>query len=178
MMRQDPYSRARWLFLPTALLRVVSVIPCALAFIKNEWLHSSSFFWHNADFWIPCAGGIICGFLWMVVVAVVAPIYPVRACVASFVPGAWLAWTLMGETHFIVGNFIRGSGFDTRAPASITLDTSGTAPAEHGELPRYDAVLGYRAYNRSDQRALEQTLQTFAGGAGNTNKREGYEYTQ
>lgn len=120
MIRKDPIYWARWLFLPTALLLLVTLIPCSLAFIKNESLHSSELFWNNADFWVPCIGGLLCGVLWMAIVVGVAPTHKLMVGAASFVPGAWLAWLLIGETRFRVGEYMSAFGFDTRTPVFLT----------------------------------------------------------
>jgi hypothetical protein len=119
MRRIDPTWWARWFFISTALLVLLVVVPCTLSLIKQRYLQTSSFFWVNASFWTPTAGGLICGFLWMVIVAGLAPDRKIAAAAITFPPGAWLAWQLIGETRFHIADH---AGYDwlTRVPVFVS----------------------------------------------------------
>ena len=116
----DPIYWARWFFIPTALLCLLFLVPCSLAFITNEWLHSQVFFWHNADFWIPCIGGIICGLSWMIIIILLAPTHKFMAGTASLLPGTWLAWHLTCF-YTLIGDYMADIGSCIRPPFYLTI---------------------------------------------------------
>jgi hypothetical protein len=102
------------------LLLLVVVIPCSFAFIKHQCLRSSLIFWDNADFWIPCIGGFVCGVLWVAFVLWLAPNHKFTAAAASLLPGACLAWVLIGEVRFTTAGYMSGFSFTTRTPVFVT----------------------------------------------------------
>ncbi len=110
---------ARWFFLPTALLLVVVLLPCALALVKHQWLQSVHCFWHNADFWVPCTGSLLCGCLWVWTAHTVAPVRKLTVAAVSLLPGAWLAWVLVGEVPLRLGDGFTGPWFTTRTPVYL-----------------------------------------------------------
>lgn len=121
MPRKRAIWWARWLFLPAALTALVVLVPGVFAFVKERFLQSADYvFWPNADFWVPCLGGVVCGGLWVVLVFRLAPAWKRGATVVSLLPGAWLAWMLIGETTWHVGDDWSGAGFATRAPVYAT----------------------------------------------------------
>ena len=139
MKRLDPVRWARWLLAPAALWALLVLVPCSLAFIKQRYLKSSEFiFWHNADFWVPCIGGVICGLAWMAILVCIVPSRKLTAAAASFPFGAWLAWCLIGEVQYRAGDF-SDPWFQTRAPVYLTW-WAGLAGL---------ALMGFRARRRS-----------------------------
>ncbi|MBA4388776.1 MAG: hypothetical protein C0404_12400 [Verrucomicrobia bacterium] len=122
MKTRDEIYWARWLLLPCALWAILIGVTCSLAFIKHQFLQSSDYiFWHNADFWISCLTGVICGFAWVAVSGTIVPSHKLPAGVVSCVPGALLAWVLMDDTYYRVESNTALQDFPTYAPFCLCV---------------------------------------------------------
>ena len=102
-----PIFWARWLFLPSALLAMLISIPLGCAWFQEFAGHSSIFgHWYWKPFWFDVSVSTACAIAWVLIVFGMAPCYRLLVAAVSVLPGAWLAWFIMGESSF------RGEGID------------------------------------------------------------------
>lgn len=111
---------ARLLFLPTALLVMLIVLPFGCAWFKDFASRSCALeYWYWEPFWFDVSVAMACAMAWILIAFIIAPASRLLTASLSLLPGAWLAWFIIGESTFRVDGIGVGSSCPTRVPTYL-----------------------------------------------------------
>jgi hypothetical protein len=120
MKLTGPMYWARLLFLPTALLVMLIVLPFGCAWFKDFASRSCALeYWYWEPFWFDVSVAMACAMAWVLITFVIAPTNRPLTASLSLLPGTWLAWFIIGESTFRIEGIGMGSFFPTRVPTYL-----------------------------------------------------------
>ena len=99
---------------------MIILLPLGFTAFKDFASRSSALeYWYWKPFWFDLSVGMICAVAWVLIIVAIAPTRRITAAGLSLLPGAWLAWFIIGDSTFMVHleglNFFR-----TRSPTYLT----------------------------------------------------------
>jgi len=112
-------SFARWLLVPSALLATLIGIPYAAAVLKDAVWCSALGYLYWDPFWDDVGVGMLCAVLWVALSFSIAPHHKLVTAFSLLIPGAWLAWFVIGESTLGANTLGLASFFQTRVPVYL-----------------------------------------------------------